>query len=159
MNQPFHRAYLGKRMQDFMELAHEQMTDVYVQKGLKIPVQGSSTLQALNPGSRQSLSDLARILHQPHQLVSQRIERLLKAGLVTRTPDPSDKRRSEYSLTSEGEDQWRLLNEVMEDVDMVHAELFAELGVDLLKVMDDAIAKISDNGLHERIFSLKGKEQ
>jgi DNA-binding MarR family transcriptional regulator len=146
----FHRAYLGKRLQDLLDLAHLQMGQVYKDRALRIPVQGSSTLQVLRPDTRQSLSDLARALGQSHQLVAKRIKRLLSEGLVTALPDPADGRRTLYELTSSGEDQWHRLDAIMSEADHVNAELFNEIGVDLIAALDDALEKLNERGLDER---------
>jgi DNA-binding MarR family transcriptional regulator len=150
----FHRAYLGKRLQDLLDLTHVQMQKVYEKNGLSIRVQGSSTLQALGPDERLSLADLARKLGQPHQLIAQRIERLLKAGLVSKAPDPADRRRSEYRLTDEGKRQWMILDRLMHEAGTVNEELFREIGTDLVDALERARDRLETRGLHDRFDDL-----
>ena len=146
----FHSAYLGKRLQDLLDLAHVQMQTVYGDRGLDIPVIGSSTLQTLKPGVKLSLSDLARILNQPHQLVAQRVRKLVALGLAQGAPDPNDGRRTEYALTASGANQWRILNEIMSEAEAVNQQLFEEIEVDLIETLEAAITRLNSVGLDQR---------
>ncbi|MCM8557157.1 MarR family winged helix-turn-helix transcriptional regulator [Sphingomicrobium sediminis] len=146
----FHEAYLGKRLQDLLSLSHDQMFHVYRRRGLVIPVEGSSTLQAIAPGQRKAISDLSRQLGQPHQLVAQRIQKLRKMRLLEAEEDPSDRRRTEYRLTSKGEEQWNLLNALMEDAITVNRELFREIDCNLLAALERAIKALSRAGFDDR---------
>ena len=152
MSKSFHRAYLGKRLQDLLDLSHLQLKSVYQEYGLVIPVEGSSTLQALRPGTQQALTDLTRTLKQPHQLVAQRLKKLLHLKLVERSPDPKDKRRFHFSLTQAGIKQWQLLDRVMSDAIHVNERLFAEIAVDLIAALDKAISTLTDNSLQHRFM-------
>ena len=150
MSNSFHRAYLGKRLQDLLDLTHVQMKLVYESHGLIIPVEGSSTLQALRPGSRQALADLARTLNQPHQLVAQRLEKLVRLGLAERSPDRNDKRRFEFALTQAGTEQWHLLDRIMRNAIDVNKGLFEEINIDLIEALDNAISHLNERGLQDR---------
>lgn len=146
----FHDAYLGKRLQDLLTLSHQQMQSVYEKRGLIISVEGSSTLQVLKPGTKLALADLARILEQPHQLVAQRIQKLVRLDLVIKQSDPLDGRRTEYVLTTHGEQQWQLLNSLMIDGIDVNRALFDEIGIDLLGGLDAAISALHTRSFAER---------
>lgn len=155
---PFHEAYLGKRLQDLLDLAHLQMKDVYAEAGLIIPVEGSSTLQSLKPGAGRALADLARSLDQPHQLVAQRLDKLKALKLVTRRADPKDGRRFEYFLTAEGEVQWRLLDTLMQRLIEVNRALFKEIECDLVSRLDDAVKALKSRAYTQR-FDLTANER
>ena len=139
----FHEAYLGKRLQDFLALAHEQMRQVYEANDLVIPVEGSSTLQVLAPGENLSLTEIARQLGQSHQLIAQRIGKLQKLGLVEKHPDPDDGRRAYYNLTTEGEIQWHRLDALMVRLASVNAQLFDDIGCDLTRKLDEAMQALA----------------
>ncbi|WP_265562205.1 winged helix-turn-helix transcriptional regulator [Sphingomicrobium arenosum] len=132
--------YLGKRLQDVLALATQQIAQVHAARGLVMPVEGTSTLHALAPGTRRSLTEIARQLGQSHQLIAQRLQRLVQQGLATKTADPNDGRRSEYQLTSLGVEQWEILDHFMDDVAIVNRRLFEEIGCDLVAALD-AMAK------------------
>lgn len=133
------------------------MKTVYKSSGLIIPVEGSSTLQALRPGTRQALADLTRTLNQSHQLIAQRLGKLSRLGLIKRSSDPEDKRRSEYVLTDLGVEQWRLLDSVMRETVAINDQLFEEVGVDLTMALDKAISILGERGLDSRFSTFKPK--
>ncbi len=146
----FHEAYLGKRLQDLLTLAHNQMKMVYEKHGLVIPVEGSSTMQVLAPGKWMSLTEIAQALDQSHQLIAQRIGKLRNLSLVTQRSDPKDGRRSEYGLTPAGEEQWQLLDGLMATTSAVNRHLFDEIGCDLLSGIDSALAALARENYVER---------
>jgi len=49
-----------------------------------------------------SQSDLARMAHVEPQTMSRTVDRLVRDGLVTRTPDPGDRRRHVLAITEDG---------------------------------------------------------
>jgi len=49
-----------------------------------------------------SQSDLARMAHVEPQTMSRTVDRLVREGLVTRTPDPGDRRRHVLAITEDG---------------------------------------------------------
>ncbi|ANU08657.1 MarR family winged helix-turn-helix transcriptional regulator [Paraurantiacibacter namhicola] len=154
----FHAAYLGKRLQDLMDLAHVQMQRVYDAEGLEIPVRGSSTLQALGPDRQLTLSELARMLGQSHQLVSQRLGRLEDRKLVSAALDPNDGRKRIYCLTPEGQRAWCKLDEIMARAGRMNAELFEEIGVDLVDALDRAIARFEMRDMPARMAELGARQ-
>ncbi|WP_271078835.1 MarR family transcriptional regulator [Aurantiacibacter sp. MUD61] len=131
-------AYLGKRLQDLLTVTEGQMKSVYAAHGLVIPVEGSSTLHILAPGTWMSLTEIARDLGQSHQLIAQRIDKLLKLKLVTKRDDPEDGRRSEYGLTPAGQEQWQRLDQLMLATTKVNQQLFEEIGCHLIQALDTA---------------------
>ena len=155
----FHKAYLGKRLQGLLSLSHQQMQSVYEKRGLIISVEGSSTLQVFSPGARLALADLARILEQPHQLVAQRLQKLVRLDLVIKQPDPTDRRRTEYVLTTDGEHQWQLLSTLMTDAIEVNRGLFDEIGIDLLAALDEAISALHSKSFLERFTTAHSDTQ
>jgi len=144
------KAYLGKHAQDLILKSSDQVLDVYKARGIVIPVVVSSTLQFLNRDSGASLSDIARALELPHQLVAQRTEKLLKLGLVTKQLDPADKRRSEFHLTKTGQNQAHLLKQCMADMALVYADIYDEIDCDLAQALLDAITALERKPLLSR---------
>ncbi|MDE1468494.1 MarR family winged helix-turn-helix transcriptional regulator [Aurantiacibacter sp. D1-12] len=147
---PFDNAYLGKRLQDLLTLAHSQMKEVYEAHGLVIPVEGSSTLHAIAPGTSASLTEIAATLGQSHQLIAQRIGKLLALELAEKRADPNDGRRSEYILTPAGEEQWHRLDTLMQTIAKVNQRLFAEIGCDLVEGLDRALTALAKEDYQSR---------
>jgi DNA-binding MarR family transcriptional regulator len=59
-------------------------------------------MMALWARDDQTVSDVARTLHQPAQGLLPVLSRLVGAGLVTRNPDPDDRRATRLTLTPAG---------------------------------------------------------
>lgn len=144
------KAYLGKHAQNLLFLSSEQVADVYKDRGITIPVRLSSTLQFISQQPGVALADIARALDIPHQLVSQRTEKLLKLGLAKKHPDPHDGRRSEYHLTENGSAQAALLKTCMEDTALIYGDLYDEIGCDLAQALLDAIHALERTSLRTR---------
>lgn len=147
---PFDNAYLGKRLQDLLTLAHSQMKEVYEAHGLVIPVEGSSTFHLIAPGAAVSLTEIAATLGQSHQLIAQRVGKLLALELAEKRADPKDGRRSEYTLTQEGEEQWHRLDALMQTTAKVNHSLFDEIGCDLVEGLDRALNALAKEDYQSR---------
>lgn len=149
----FHKAYLGKQLQDLLSICHQQMQKVYESKGLVIPVEGSSTLQVLEPKACLALADIARILEQPHQLVAQRIRKLVALGLVKSQQDPNDGRRTEYVLTNLGKVQWQLLDSLMQESIHVNESLYEDAGTDLSAALNAVTTCLQERSFLQRFLN------
>lgn len=71
--------------------------------------------------------------------VSRAVAKLLKAGLITREADPQDRRRAILDLTMAGQEIYR---EIVPLVQEVESEIIAELSAPERAVLDNALAKI-----------------
>jgi DNA-binding MarR family transcriptional regulator len=75
-----------------------------------------------------SVGEVADFLLIRHHTAVELIDRMAKLGLVLRSPDPEDGRRSLIRLTSEGERRLRKLSEV-------HAQELSEIGETLTDLL------------------------
>jgi DNA-binding MarR family transcriptional regulator len=73
-----------------------------IERGLKVSAAQLFVLSELAQMPDQSVKDLAAVTMTTHSTVSQVVGQLIAKGLVTRTPDPSDGRRSVLRLTRQG---------------------------------------------------------
>lgn len=145
------KAYLGKHCYDLLSLSSEQAAVVYENRGLKIPLEVSSTLQYLDRQGPMSVADIAKYLKMPHQLATQRVEKLSKAGLVRKKPDPSDKRRFALHLTKKGREQARILEQCMADIAKVYEKMFHEIGCDLSEMLPAATSALRSVPIADRL--------
>ncbi len=143
-------AYLGKHAQAWMLQSSDQLASVYLSRGLTISVTVSSTLHYIWLNEGASLADIGRGLNHPHQLVSLRIGKLMKGGLVEKRPDPHDGRRWEYHLTQDGQRQGQILDSLMRDTAEIYREIFSEIGCDLSQKIVEACLAIRRETLPER---------
>jgi DNA-binding MarR family transcriptional regulator len=73
-----------------------------VERELNISGAQLFVLRELGEVPNQSVKDLAAVTMTTHSTVSQVVGQLIAKGLVTRTPDASDKRRAVLRLTRQG---------------------------------------------------------
>jgi len=133
----FTRSFIGKQADDLGNLICEQIKPIYRSLGIVVPVKSVSIMHALSQAEQASLTELARMLQQSHQLVKQKLPRLIQLGLITRQQDPNDKRRSCYRLTPLGQELEHLLHQY--SLHQVYADLSAEINADLYGVLCSAI--------------------
>ena len=73
-----------------------------VERGLRVSAAQLFVLSELSQVPDQSVKDLAAVTMTTHSTVSQVVGQLITKGLVTRTADESDRRRSVLRLTRHG---------------------------------------------------------
>ncbi len=150
------KAFLGKCAQDLLFLTSHQVVDVYLQRGILIPVEVSSTLLYLHKNKNVALANLATALNLAHQLIAQRVTKLIKLGLIKKVIDKNDLRRTNLILTQSGVNQATLLDKCMDDMALVYTELYKEIGCDLPQYLTSAINSLKQKTISER-FSEKFK--
>ena len=137
------KSFIGKQADDLSTLIREQIKPIYESLGIIVPVKSCSVIHYLNKFDDLSVTDLAKLLKQSHQLVKQKLPKLQNLGLIEQRDDDNDKRRSTYHLTTEGIQQAKLLDE--NSLISVYQHLSDEVGADLHKVLNKAI-----NGLKQK---------
>ena len=152
-------AYLGKHCFDLLTLSSEQASEVYAQRGLLIPLEVSSTLEYIHRRKSLSVADLSKALRLKHQLVTQRVEKLVKAGLVKRKPDPNDNRRYILQLNKKGREQADLLQQCMKDIASIYEQMFEEIGCDLSDKLPAATAALQSKSIAERLAETSGSSK
>jgi len=132
------RAAFLLRTQRLMDRLSEQVDAALASHGLAITVMQAGCVQALYHAGPASLAWLATELGISHQLVSHRINGLVRQGYVETGPDPKDARKRLVALTAQGREQAERLQPFLDGLDRAYADLFAELGVDLNKAVGSA---------------------
>lgn len=153
------KAYLGKRVHDFLATISEQVDAIYKQRGIHIPVTASSTLQYIAGQKGVSLADIARALEVTHQITTQRVHKLEKIGLVEKRADMNDRRRFEWHLTPLGHDQAKLLESCMADAALVYQGLYDQLNLDLADALQEARNAILEHTLNDRFTEIESHKK
>ncbi len=148
-----HRSFIGKHAEDLGQLIGVQIKPIYESLGILVPVKSCSIVHylyqnRLSGGEGLTLSDLSKTLNQSHQLVKQKLPRLLKLDLINVRQDSEDKRRYLYSLTELGVTQAVILAE--NPLEKVYQHLFDEINTDLNQVLIAAINGLKKQNLMER---------
>ncbi|AOE49592.1 MarR family winged helix-turn-helix transcriptional regulator [Kangiella sediminilitoris] len=144
------KALLGKRAEDLSNLIEQQTQPIFDSLGIIVPIKSCSTLLTLSELGQASLADIARQLQQSHQLVKQKLPKLIKLDLIQQSPDPEDKRRTLYSLTSEGKSQTQKIKDYLEQSEVLVDSISKDIGVDIFDAIDKAISCMKDKSLWDR---------
>lgn len=122
------RTFLGRLSEQLSELIEQQSAEVFRRAGLVIPVKSASLLGAVASLGPVSVSDLVRALSRSHQLIQQKMPKLVALDLVTRRPDPRDQRVILIEITDKGREQLALLDGLASEFDRAYAQMEEEAG-------------------------------
>ncbi|MGH7028275.1 MarR family winged helix-turn-helix transcriptional regulator [Brevundimonas sp.] len=122
------RTFLGRLSEQLSELIEQQSAEVFKRAGLLIPVKSSSLMGAIATLGPVSVADLVRALGRSHQLIQQKIPKLVTLGLVTRQPDPQDQRVILIAITDKGREQLALLDSLDGEFERAYAEMEQDAG-------------------------------
>jgi DNA-binding MarR family transcriptional regulator len=111
--------FLGRAVERLSVLIAEQSKAVFDNQDIVIPVRSCSLMTVLSALGTASAADLARELGHSHQLVMQKIPKLLKLGLIRDGNDENDARRRVFRLTDEGISQLEKFEQCKVLMDMV----------------------------------------
>lgn len=96
---PAFLAHLLRRISDELVEADRLW---HAERGVANPPRTSSTLLALERHERLSVTELAQVLRQSHQLVKQWLQELQRLKLIVVSADRDDRRRSIVTLSEKG---------------------------------------------------------
>ena len=142
--------FLGRAVERLSVLIAEQSKKVFVEMGIIIPVRSCSLMTVLAALDTASATDLARELGYSHQLVIQKIPKLVRLGLIQYRPDEADARRRIFHLTDEGIRQLTKFEHCSVLLRTAYQGLFAEVG-DIKQLVDQTIDALNANPLGKRI--------
>ena len=104
------------------------------------PPRTASTMLLLLDRGPQAVTEIAACLRQSHPLVISWIGQLRALGLVTRSADPKDRRRSLVTLTEAGVAEARRMAALSPVIGAAYADVLAEADADLF----DALWRVHD---------------
>lgn len=144
------RTFLGRLSEQLSELIEQQSAQVFERAGLVIPVKSSSLMAAIAALGPVSVADLMRALNRSHQLIQQKIPKLLKLDLISRRPDPEDQRVILIELTDRGREQLALLDSLDAEFERAYAEMDQDTGP-VFDTISRAIAALKARPLIDRM--------
>jgi DNA-binding MarR family transcriptional regulator len=142
--------FLGRAVERLSVLIAEQSQAVFDRMGVVIPVRSCSLMLVLAMLGTASASDLARELGHSHQLVTQKIPKLIRLGLIQHQGDDEDARRRIFTLTDAGMSQLAKFEQCTLLIRAAYAGLFAEVG-DVRQFVDRAAEALNERPLHKRM--------
>lgn len=144
-------AFVANRLSALVDLIALQGDSLLQDAGVSIPARAVSCVLLVGDQGQVSAADIAKALQQPHQLATQRVEALIKLGLLKRIEDRNDGRRKILALTAKGNDQYTRLNVRLAEVEQAFLGLFAEIDCDLPAVLERTLQALRSTPLLERI--------
>jgi DNA-binding MarR family transcriptional regulator len=144
------RTFLGRLSEQLSELIEQQSAEVFSRAGIVIPVKSSSLLGAIAMLGPVSVAELVRALDRSHQLIQQKMPKLLALGLVSRRPNPDDQRVILIEITDKGRAQLALLDELSPEFDRAYAEIEEAAGP-VFDAIKCTIAALKSRPLIDRI--------
>ncbi|MEM7278268.1 MAG: MarR family transcriptional regulator [Pseudomonadota bacterium] len=152
---PRQGAFLGHLLQRLVDLINTQGDELLAAAGLSLPSRAVSSLLLLGDQGQISAADMAQQLNQPHQLVTQRVDKLMALGLVARFDDPSDGRRKILGLTRKGKKELRMLEGCLHDAERRFQRLYEQIECDLSAITIRAMKALSLNPVADRTATSK----
>ncbi|RYE84460.1 MAG: MarR family transcriptional regulator [Hyphomicrobiales bacterium] len=144
------RTFLGRLSEQLSDLIEQQSAQVFARAGLIIPVKSSSLLGAISTLGPVSAADLVRALDRSHQLIQQKMPKLLKLGLISRRPSPDDQRVILIEISDKGREQLALLDSLDAAFERAYAEMEADAGP-VFDTLTRAVAALKARPLIDRM--------
>ena len=131
-------AFIAYQLERLAEQIVAQGNDMLDAAGITFPSRAVSTVLFIGEHQPTSTADIARALGQPHQVATQRVDLLIRLGIVERIDDPDDGRRKLLRLTRQGAAQFEVLTAQLAEAGLAFEALFEELGCNLSAVIQRA---------------------
>ena len=144
------RTFLGRLAEDLSDLIAGQSQALFAARNIAIPVRSVSLVVALARLQPATATELADALAKSHQLVSQKLPKLLQLGLVERSECPTDRRRKLYSLTDAGRADLDRFTRLQPALERMYDELAAEVG-DIHALLRKTTHALETSSLAERL--------
>ena len=142
---------LAHRFKRMMQRLLDESSEVHQRLGLRIKPRWCSTLLLLEAEGPLTVTEVAERLRLSHPSVVQSLDDMASMGLVRRSKDPADGRRSVLSLSAKGRRWMAPLHEVWDHVARVQEQIFDEAGGDVLGMLERVDAALDEKSLSKRV--------
>ena len=143
-------SYLGLLSERLSELIAEQTAVLFKRENIRIPVKSCSLVETLVQIQPASASDLASSMGRSHQIIMQKLPKLVDLGRIERRSDPNDGRRFLHQLTKAGREEWARLQKLNPKITKAYLEIEKEEGPVHAQILA-AINSLERRGLADRI--------
>jgi MarR family transcriptional regulator, organic hydroperoxide resistance regulator len=134
---------IGHLLGQICRLHHRRAHSVFEAIGL---YRGQpKVLEALREEDGQTHSDLAARLHVSAATMTKQIQRMEKAGWVTRRPDPDDQRVSRVYLSEAGR---QIFGEIEDRMEQLSEETFANMTMEESVLLRRLLLQVRENLLN-----------
>ncbi|NVK21527.1 MAG: winged helix-turn-helix transcriptional regulator [Kangiellaceae bacterium] len=146
----YSKAFLGKRAEDLSNIIEQQTQPIFDELKIIVPITSCSTVLTLKKLKTASLVEIARELEQSHQLVKQKLPKLERLGLISKSPDKLDKRKTNYKLTPKGIEQSKKIESYLVVSEKLVQTVSNEIENDVAQIVNDALSALRYKTLLER---------
>jgi DNA-binding MarR family transcriptional regulator len=145
------RAFLAHRLRRSSELIVEQVGSELLHMGLSVPPRGASMLLLVDERAPIGVVEISRRLRLSHPLIVRMAQRFEALGLVGIERDPGDARRKQLIPTDKGRAEAKALRAFDTRLAAMFGELFAEIGCDLITMLDRLDGAIAATSIDKRL--------
>ncbi len=121
-------------------------------KKLTVPPRGASMLLLIDQLSPIGVAEISRRLRLSHPLIVRMAQTFVDAGLVTVAKDQHDGRRKHLIATEQGQAEAEALRDLNRQLARVFDTLFAELGCDIISLLDQLDAALRARTINARLL-------
>jgi ribosomal protein S18 acetylase RimI-like enzyme len=142
---------LATRLRRLADRLQQDVSQVYAEHEVAVRARWFPLLAALARRAPRSISELARDLGLTHTAINQIAAEMGHAGLVASGRHPSDGRQRLLRLSREGERAVARLEPLWSQILAATAELAAESGHDVIRVIAAVEARLDERSMIERL--------
>ncbi|NRD90741.1 hypothetical protein C8024_16755 [Sphingopyxis sp. BSNA05] len=151
---PLRGAFVANQLMRLADLISDQGELLLQDAGIEFPARAVSYILLIGERRKISTADIAKLLRQPHQVATQRVELLITSAIVERIADPQDGRRKILRLTPSGIEQFGRLQACLEKAARAFAGLFEEIECDMPAITRRATEALEQRSVLERVRAL-----
>ncbi|WP_300974264.1 MarR family transcriptional regulator [Sphingomonas sp. LHG3406-1] len=148
------KAFLAHRLRRSSELILQQSGAELRSKRLNVPPRGASMLLLIDEAGPIGVAEIARRLRLSHPLIVRMAQAFVEADLIEVTKDPGDGRRKQLIVTGRGQTEATVLRDLNSKLATAFDQLFAELGCDLIEILNQLDAALTAQPLSVRLSQL-----
>ena len=149
------RAFLAHRLRRSSDRIVEQVGAELLAMGLDIPPRGASMLLLIDEAGPIGVVEVSRRLRLSHPLIVRMARQFEALGLVTSEKDLQDSRRKQLVSTAKGHDEAQTLRAFNIRVSAMFADLFADIGCDVIETLDRLDAALAATPVEQRLALLQ----
>jgi DNA-binding MarR family transcriptional regulator len=143
--------FLAHRLRRSSHLILQQIGAELLSKKLNVPPRGASMMLLIDQMSPIGVAEISRRLRLSHPLIVRMAQTFVDAGLITVLKDPHDGRRKQLIATQRGHAEAEAFRELNGQLSVVFDELFAELGCDIIGLLDKLEAALKARSINARL--------
>ncbi|TAE30957.1 MAG: MarR family transcriptional regulator [Candidatus Kapaibacterium sp.] len=141
----------GSYLRRLGEQMYQWSSEVYSLYELQLDVRYFPVFQSISWLEKPTVTAIAHYVGQTHAGVSQILKELAAQGYITLAKNSNDKRQTTITLTSKGKREQTRLNTLMQDLEGVITNVFAECATSPLAALQDFERAMQQRNLVERV--------